>query len=180
VYLNQLTYGANTRFEGLNVSGRVQVGRNAVIAPSLSVNGATATALDSRFMQPGSFYYPWTQLPGLPLVRANLTFDALQGRSNLEWIVNAQYTGRNNPENQPAYALLNVALLQQSGAQKVSLRVTNVLNTGFQYFALGGTGTTYVTRSGSAVLLPTQPLGPRTISITYHFAGVTKAHQAGK
>jgi hypothetical protein len=171
VYVGGLTYGSNLMYRGVNVAARVQIGRNVLVAPSLSVNDAVATSLDARFAASASYYHLWTQLPTLPLIRGGITIDALQRSANLEWIVNAQYTSLDNVDNQPANAILNFALVKRTKLGRVTLRISNLGNTGFRYFTVATGTNPFITGAGSIVALPTRPLAPRRFSLTYDLMG---------
>ncbi len=63
IYVAQSIGGTTRRYEGWSLTGRVALGRNVVVFPTLATTGATILTADPRFAGPYSFIVPGWQLP---------------------------------------------------------------------------------------------------------------------
>ena len=63
---------------------------------------------------PYSITHSGQQLPNVPLQRAGVIFDYKARHSALEYLADAEYNGRNNPNNLPAYTQFDAAVNARS------------------------------------------------------------------
>lgn len=167
IYVAQSIGGTTRRYEGWSLSGRVGLGRNVVVFPTIATTGATILTADSRFAGPYSFIVPGWQLPNRPVHTASFTIDAVQPRGKLEWIANAQYQGANNGRRLGAYTQVNVGVSRALARGTITAFVSNLTNVDAGIFWT----TQYAYRlplvGGGYAMQPGQPLTPRSFTVQY-------------
>ncbi len=167
VYIGQSISGTTRRYEGWSLSGRVALGRDVVVFPTLSTTAATLLSDDPRFKGPYSFIVPGWQLPNRPLHTAVLTFDALQPRAKLEWIVNAQYVGANNGRRLGAYTQVNAGLSRALARGTLTMFVSNLTNVDSGVFWTTAYAYRLPLAGGGFAVQPANPLIPRSFTVQY-------------
>jgi hypothetical protein len=167
VYIAQSIGGTTRRYEGWSLTGRVGIGRNVVVFPTLATTGATILTVDPRLSGPYSFIVPGWQLPNRPVHTASFTVDALQPRAKLEWIANAQYQGANNGRRLGAYTQVNLGVSRALSRGTLTAFVSNLTNVDAGIFWT----TQYAYRlpfaGGGYAIQPGQPLTPRSFTVQY-------------
>ena len=103
----------------------------------------------------------------MPLQRAGLILDYKAPHSAIEWLADAQYTGRNNPNNLPAYTQFDAAVNVLLNTGSLTFAASNITGTYAGIFASPVNAVPYYTQSGSIVPTVARPLTPRTYSATY-------------
>ena len=169
VYLLQGVAGTTLRYQGVDVSTRLPLGRGVLAYGTYSLAQATLVALPSSLTGVVSDLVIGAQLPGRPMHRAGLTLDGFAQRSGSEAILNVQYTGSNNFQHRGPYALVSASISHPAGAGRLTLSETNVFGTGTAAFATDAGAQPVPLSNGSAVTLPAFPLGARTLTLTYGF-----------
>ncbi|MDQ2872827.1 MAG: hypothetical protein M3R35_06845, partial [Candidatus Eremiobacteraeota bacterium] len=86
---------------------------------------------------------------------------------SLEWLADAQYTGKNNPNNLPAFTTFDAGVSANLISGTLTAAVSNFTDTYGGIFASPANAVPYVTQGGIAVPTIARPLTPRTYSITY-------------
>lgn len=115
----------------------------------------------------GSTVVSGRQLPNQPLRTANLSLAALVGKAGVTALANVHYVSSNNPNNLPAYAVVDAGLqmpLKQGGTLTLSL--LNLTNTYGGTFATVNGAVPLATQNGSFATIAT-PLTPHSINIAW-------------
>ncbi|MEO6913194.1 MAG: hypothetical protein ABI182_04130, partial [Candidatus Baltobacteraceae bacterium] len=153
-------------YEGVQASGYFTFG-NVVAQPFYNILVSKAISSDLRIDNPYSIALSGNQLPNVPLHRAGLTLDYKAPRSVLEYLMTAQYTSANNPQNLPAFTTVDAGV--SAGLQRGTLTfaANNVFNAFGGTFASNANAVPYTTQAGTQVLTIARPLAPRQYSVTY-------------
>jgi hypothetical protein len=167
VYVFQSAAGTERRYQGIEVAGRIGIGRDLVILPTYSLGEAKLLAADSRFLSPASIYSLGTQLPDKPRERAGVTLDFLARSLHLELLANVQYVGSNNARHLVPYTVLNVGASRDIGSGTLSLVMTNALNAYYAPFASERFSTPYLTEGGGTLPTIATPLAPGQVTLQY-------------
>jgi len=169
LYVNE-SIGDTTRvYKGYSISGQVGFGPHIVIMPSYSVSSAVITAADEALLGPNSTTILNTQLPGRPLHKGNVTLDAQQPQSGLEFLANVAYTGPGNSQHIGAYGNVSAAISHNLGIGRLSLLETNVFNTETALFSTLLYSTPIPLANGGHLLTVGNPNPPRAFTLTYSF-----------
>jgi hypothetical protein len=167
IYVAQSISGTTRLYEGWSLSGRVSVGRNVVLFPTLATTGATMLTSDPRFAGPYSFIVPGWQLPNRPLHTASFTVDALQPRAKLEWIANAQYQAANNGRRLGAYTQVNLGVSRALARGTLTAFVSNLTNADPGIFWTTSYAYRLPLAGGGVAVQPANPLTPRSFTVQY-------------
>lgn len=167
VYVTQPIMGTARVYQGIDVSGRIALGRNVVVLPTYALNSAVLVAADSRLTSAPSTSTIGAQLPGRPLHRAGITFDANLPRSEFELLANAQYTGGNNNRNLVPYTAVNWGISHPLGPGRLTLFETNAFNAVAGDFSTLEYAEPVPVNGGGIIFFAANPLLPRTISLNY-------------
>ncbi|MBV8150291.1 MAG: hypothetical protein JOY59_01940, partial [Candidatus Eremiobacteraeota bacterium] len=167
VYVNEPISGTARVYQGFNLSGRIGLGPNVVVLPTYSLNGAVLIAADSRLTGVGSTTILGDQLPGRPLHRAGITFDAVLPHSGLEFLANAQYTGSNNNRYLTPYTTVSAGLSHAFGQGRLTLFETNLFNAVSGEFSTLAFAEPQPVSGGGVLFFAANPLTPRQISLNY-------------
>jgi len=169
VYLAQAVAGTTQRYQGVDVSARLPLGRGVLASGTYSLAQATVLAVPGWLNSVASDLVVGSQLPGRPMHRAGLTLDGYAAKSGTEAILNLQYTGGNNFQHRGPYSTVNASLSHPVGAGRLTLSETNVFGTGAGAFATDDGAQSLPLSNGSTVTLPAFPLGQRTLTLAYAF-----------
>ena len=115
----------------------------------------------------GSTVVSGRQLPNQPIRTANLSLAALIGKAGITALANVHYVSANNPNNLPAYAVVDAGLqmpLKQGGTLTLSL--LNLTNTYGGTFATVNGAVPLATQNGSFATIAT-PLTPHSINVAW-------------
>jgi hypothetical protein len=170
VYVNEPVAGTARVYQGLDFSGRIALGPNVVVLPTYALNSAVLIAADSRLTTADSTTIVGAQLPGRPIHRAGITFDANLPHSGLELLANAQYTGANNNRYLVPYTTVNWGLSHPLGPGRLTLFETNAFNAVAGEFSTLEYAEPVPVSGGGVVFFAANPLLPRTISLNYTLA----------
>jgi hypothetical protein len=83
------------------------------------------------------------------------------------WMANATYTGSNNPQNLPAYALVSAGVSTALAHGELTLAASNIFNAYGGIFATPQNAVPYMTPSGLSVPTIARPNAPREFAVTY-------------
>jgi hypothetical protein len=167
IYIAQSIGGTTRRYEGWSLTGRIGLGRNVVVFPTLSTTGATMLTVDQRLAGPYSFIVPGWQLPNRPVHTASFTIDAVQPRAKLEWIANAQYQGANNGRRLNGYTQLNLGVSRALSRGTLTAFVSNLTNVDAGIFWTTQYAYRLPLAGGGFAAQPAQPLLPRSFTVQY-------------
>jgi hypothetical protein len=167
IYVAQSVAGTTRRYEGWSLTGRVTLGRNAVLFPSVTTTGATMLTSDPRFTGPYSFIVPGWQLPNRAVHSGTLTLDVLQPTAKLEWIANAQYQGPNNGRRLNGYTQVNLGVSRALARGTLTAFVSNLTNVDSGIFFTTNYAYRLPLAGGGVAVQPAVPLLPRSFTIQY-------------
>jgi hypothetical protein len=153
-------------YQGGSLTGYVTLG-NLVVQPYYDVNVAAALGSNAVLFNPYAITISGDQLPNVPLQRAGIVFDYKAPHSILEWLADAQYVGRNNPNNLPAYTTFDAGVTAQLTTGTLTFAASNITNAYGGVFAGPENAVPYTTYGGYLVGTTARPLTPRTYSVTY-------------
>ncbi len=167
LYFTTPVGGVKRVFQGGSVSGFVTLG-NVIAQPFWDVNVSKIVSNDPRIDNPYSIEIPGDQVPNVPLQRGGIVLDYKSPHSAIEWLADAMYTGKNNPNNLPAYTTFDVGASTAFDRGSLTFAVSNIGNTYAGTFASPQYAVPYVTQNGTFVPTIARPLTPRTYSVTYN------------
>lgn len=153
-------------YEGVQASGYFTLG-NLVAQPFYNISVSKAISSDPRINNPYSIALSGNQLPNVPLHRAGLTLDYKAPRSALEYLMSAQYTSVNNPQNLPAFTTVDAGVSAALQRGTLTFAANNIFNTFGGTFASNTDAVPYTTQAGAQILTIARPLAPRQYSVTY-------------
>ncbi len=116
-------------YQGYTATARIGIGKNIVVIPSYTTSSAQVTAADPRFTGLDSTLILDSQIPGRPLHTGNVTIDALQPWSGVEFLANARYVGPNNNQRLAPFTLVNLGLSHALGMGRITVFASNLFNT---------------------------------------------------
>ena len=166
LYFSTPVGGVKRVYEGAELSAYATVG-NLVVQPFYNLTVSTAYSNSPFFTSPYSITLSGLQLPNQPLQRAGVVFDYKAPRSPLEWLADAQYTGRNNPNNLPPYTTFDVGVSAALSRGTLTFAASNITNTYGGIFATPANAVAYQTLGGFTIPTIARPLTPRAYSVTY-------------
>jgi hypothetical protein len=169
IYVNQAVNGTDRLYQGYDISGRIALGKDVTLLPSYSTNSAVYTSADPLFTGTGSTLVLNSQLYGRPLHKGNITVDAYHPPSGIELLANAQYVGVNNSQHIAPYVNVSFGITHAFGIGMLTLFETNAFNTETGLFSTITGAYPEPLTGGGFLLVPSNPLPPRTIQLSYTF-----------
>ena len=149
-------------YQGFTATARIGIGKNVVVIPSYTTSSAQVTAADPRFTGLDSTLILDSQIPGRPLHTGNLTIDALQPWSGIEFLANARYVGPNNNQRLAPFTLVNLGLSHSLGMGRITLFASNLFNTESGYFSTLQYAQPIPLWGGGSLLQAANPNAPRS------------------
>jgi hypothetical protein len=169
LYVSQLIGGTTRVYQGFTATARIGIGKNVVVIPSYTTSSAQVTAADPRFTGFDSTLILDSQIPGRPLHTGNVTIDALQPWSGIEFLANARYVGPNNNQRLAPFTLVNLGLSHSLGMGRVTVFASNLFNTESGYFSTLQYAQPIPLSGGGTLLQAANPNAPRSYTISYSF-----------
>ena len=169
LYVSQPVNGTDRLYQGYDITARLSLGKDVTVIPSYSTNSSIYTSADPTFTGPGSTLILNSQLYGRPLHKGNLTLDAFHPPSGLEFLANAQYVGVNNSQHIAPYVNVSFGITHPFGIGMLTLFETNAFNTETGLFSTLNGAIPEPLNGGGVLLVPGNPLPPRTIQMSYTF-----------
>lgn len=166
LYFSTPISGVRRVYQGAEATGYFTLG-NLVVQPFYNLTESLAYSNAPYITDPYSITISGYQLPNQPLQRAGIVFDYKAPRSPLEWLADAQYTGRNNPNNLPAYTTFDAGVSAALGYGTLTLAGSNLTNTYAGIFSSPANAVAYQTLAGYTIPTIARPLTPRSFSVTY-------------
>lgn len=166
LYFSTPVSGVKRVYEGAELTGYVTLG-SLVVQPFYNLTESVAYSNSPYFTDPYAITLSGVQLPNQPLQRGGIVFDYKAPHSMLEWLFDAQYTGRNNPNNLPAYTTFDAGVSASLGRGTLTFAASNITNTFGGVFASPANAVAYQTYSGYTIPTIARPLTPRSYSVTY-------------
>jgi Carboxypeptidase regulatory-like domain/TonB-dependent Receptor Plug Domain len=169
LYVSQLIGGTTRVYQGFTATARIGIGKNVVVIPSYTTASSQVTAADPRFTGLDSTLILDSQIPGRPLHTGNLTIDALQPWSGIEFLANARYVGPNNNQRLAPFALVNLGLSHALGMGRVTVFASNLFNTESGNFSTLQYAQPIPLSGGGQLLQAANPNAPRQYTVSYSF-----------
>jgi hypothetical protein len=169
VYVSQPVNGTDRLYQGYDVTARLSLGHDVTAIPTYSTNSSLYISADPLFTGPGSTLVLNSQIYGRPLHKGNFTVDAFNPPSGLEFLANAQYVGVNNAQHLAPYVNVSFGITHAAGIGMLTLFETNAFNTETGLFSTLNGAVPEPLVGGGVLLLPANPLPPRTIQVSYTF-----------
>ncbi len=166
LYFSTPISGVKRVYQGAELTGYATFG-DLVVQPYYNVTVSTAYSNSPFFFNPYSITISGQQLPNQPLQRAGIVFDYKAPHSALEWLADAQYTARNNPNNLPAYTTFDAGVTAALNRGTLTFAASNITNTYGGIFASPANAVAYQTLYGETIPTIARPLTPRSYSVTY-------------
>jgi hypothetical protein len=166
LYFSTPISGVKRIYQGAELTGYATLG-DLVVQPYYNVTVSSAESNSAYFVNPYSITISGQQLPNQPLQRAGIVFDYKAPHSALEWLADAQYTARNNPNNLPAYTTFDAGVTAALNRGTLTLAASNITNTYGGIFASPANAVAYQTLNGYTIPTIARPLTPRSYSVTY-------------
>ena len=151
LYFSTPISGVKRIYQGAELTGYATFG-DLVVQPYYNVTVSTAESNSPFFSNPYSITISGQQLPNQPLQKAGIVFDYKAPRSAFEWLADAQYTARNNPNNLPAYTTFDAGVTAALGLGTLTFAASNITNTYSGIFASPANAVAYQTLYGERFL----------------------------
>ena len=166
----QQQIGGTTRlYQGYTATARIGIGKNVVVIPSYSTTVADVTAANPAYVGLDSTLIIDSQIPGRPLHTGNLTIDALQPWSGLEFLANARYVGANNNQRIAPYTIVNAGISHALGIGRITVFASNLFNTESGNFSTLQYSQPIPLSGGGSLIQAANPNAPRQYTVTYSF-----------
>jgi hypothetical protein len=169
LYVQQQIGGTTRLYQGYTATARFGIGKNVVVIPSYLTTVAEVTAADSRYVGFDSTLILGAQVPGRPLHTGNLTIDALQPWTGIEFLANARYVGANNAQRLAPYTIVNAGLSHSLGLGRITVFASNLFNTEAGAFSTLQYAQPIPLSGGGTLLQAANPNAPRQYTVTYSF-----------
>jgi len=158
--------GVQRIYQGVQLAANLNFG-NLNVQPYYNVTAAKANSADPRIDNGFSIVVPGSQLPNVPLHKAGLTLDYKAPNSAVEGLITAQYTGPNNPQNLPAYTVLDAGIDAHLKSGDLTVAANNIFNAYGGVFATNAGAVPYTTIGGQQIATIARPNAPRQYSLTF-------------
>jgi len=166
LYFSTPVAGAQRLYQGAELTGYFTIG-NWVVQPFWNSTVSEAISNSPLINNPYSITISGQQLPNVPLQRAGIVVDYKARHSAMDWYADAEYTGRNNQANLPAYVQFDAAAYARFNSGALTFAVANIFNTQAGIFSSVQNAVPYYTESGLIVPTIARPLTPRSYSVSY-------------
>jgi hypothetical protein len=168
IFVRQDIYGPSRRNRGITLNGQTRIG-SLLVFPTYSLSQAQLTSGDSRLLDSGSPYFIGGQIPFTPMHHAGLTIDAIQGRTSIEWLANAQWTGAANASSLKPYGIVSAGVTVNSKRGRLTAVASNLFQTDSGKFATANLAQPIALRGGGTWLPIPQLTNPRSLTVLYTF-----------
>jgi len=166
LYFSSPVAGVDRLYQGVQVTGYATLG-NLIVQPFWNTTVSQAISNSPLIDNPYSITQSGQQLPNVPLQRAGVIFDYKARRSAIEYLADAEYNGRNNPNNLPAYTQFDAAINTTFSRGNLTVAATNIFGTYAGIFSSYANAVPFYTQSGMIVPNVARPLTPRSYTVTY-------------
>ena len=166
LYFSTPVAGVQRIYQGGSITGYATLG-NLIVQPFWNTTISQAISNSPLINNPYSITISGQQLPNVPLQRAGVILDYKSRHSAIEWLADAQYTGRNNQNNLPAYTQFDAAVNVLLNKGSLTFAAENITGTYAGIFSTPVGAVPYYTQNGGIVPTVARPLSPRTYQVTY-------------
>ena len=164
----QVTAGVpRTVYDGGELNVHVDASRNVSADFSYGTVYARAYGAGGLLFSQGSTLVAGRQMPGQPIRTANLSVAGLIGRAGVTALANIRYVSSNNPNNLPAYTVVDAGLqLPLKRDSTLTVSVLNLTNEHGGTFATAAGAVPLATQNGPFATIAT-PLAPHSINVAW-------------
>jgi uncharacterized membrane protein YgcG len=166
LYFSTPVAGVDRLYQGVQVTGYATLG-NLIVQPFWNTTVSQAISDSPLIDNPYSITQSGQQLPNVPLQRAGVIFDYKARHSAIEYYADAEYNGRNNPNNLPAYTQFDAAVNVAFNKGNLTIAAANIFGTYAGIFSSYANAVPFYTQSGMIVPNVARPLTPRSYTVTY-------------
>ena len=166
LYFSTPVAGVNRLYQGVQVTGYGTFG-NLIVQPFWNTTVSQALSDSPLINNPYSITQSGQQLPNVPLQRAGVILDYKARHSAIEYLADAMYYARNNPNNLPAYTQFDAAVNVAFSRGNLTVAGTNIFGTYAGIFSSYANAVPFYTQSGQIVPNVARPLSPRSYTVTY-------------
>ncbi|HEY1680092.1 MAG TPA: TonB-dependent receptor [Candidatus Tumulicola sp.] len=166
LYFSTPISGIKRIYQGAELTGYATFG-GLVVQPFYNLIQSQAFSNSPYLNNPYSIVLSGLQLPNQPMQRAGVVLDYKAPHSIFEWLADAQYTGRNNPNNLPAYTTYDAGVTASLNFGTLTFAASNITNTYAGIFSTPKNAVPYTTLAGYLVPTMARPIQPSQISLTY-------------
>ncbi len=166
LYFSTPVAGVDRLYQGVQVTGYATLG-NLIVQPFWNTTVSQAISDSPLIDNPYSITQSGQQLPNVPLQRAGVIFDYKARHSAIEYYADAEYNGRNNPNNLPAYTQYDAAVNVAFSKGNLTIAAANIFGTYSGIFSSYANAVPFYTQSGQIVPNVARPLTPRSYTVTY-------------
>jgi hypothetical protein len=166
LYFSTPVAGVNRLYQGIQITGYGTFG-NLIVQPFWNTTVSQALSDSPLIDNPYSVTQSGQQLPNVPLQRAGVIFDYKARHSAIEYLADAEYYGRNNSNNLPAYTQFDAAINATFSKGNLTVAATNIFGTYAGIFSSLANAVPFYTQSGQIVPNVARPLSPRSYTVTY-------------
>ncbi len=167
LYLNVPVSGVNMIYEGIQLAGDFNVTRSLAAEPFYNTQVVKPMTSNPLFDNAYSPIITGSQLPGVPLQQAGITFDYRTPRSAVEWLGDARYVSPGNRNYLPGYVTADVGVGVDFTHGSLTASWTNIFNKFGYEFASSSYAVGVPTVDSGALPEIARPLAPRQLLFTY-------------
>ncbi len=167
LYLNLPVSGVRMVYEGMQLVGDVNLGRALAAEPFFVTQVVKPLTGDPRLTNIYSDIIAGSQMPGVPLHQAGITFDYRAFSSPLELLADARYTSPDNRNYLPGYVVADAGLAYDFTHGRLTISESNVFNKFGDAFSSSAYAVGPPTVGAGPLSVIARPLAPRQINVTY-------------
>jgi hypothetical protein len=167
LYVNVPVSGVQEVFEGVQLQGDFNVSHALAAEPFYTIQVVKPITGDPLLTNPYSDIISGSQLPGVPLHQAGLTFDYRAFNSPLELLADARYVGAINRQYLPGYVTADAGVGYDFTHGTLSISESNLFNKFGYEFASPSYAVGPPTIAAGPFPVIARPLAPRTLQVTY-------------
>lgn len=167
LYLSVPVSGVQEVYEGIQLQGDFNLTKTLAAEPFYSTQVVKPITDDSRLTNVYSSIISGSQLPGVPLHQAGVTFDYRAFNSPLEILADARYNSPDNRQFLPGYVTADAGLEYDFTHGSLSVSESNIFDKFGYAFASSSYAVGPPTVGVGALPVIARPLAPRTLQVTY-------------
>ncbi len=167
LYLSVPVSGVTMVYEGLQLSGDFNLTPSLAAEPFYLTQVVKPNSSDPLLANAYSPVISGSQLPGVPLHQAGITFDLKPKHSPLEWLADARYVSGGNRNYLPGYVTADAGLAMDFAHGSLTIAESNLFNKFGYEFASPSYAVGPPTVDAGPLPQIARPLAPRQLTVTY-------------
>ncbi|HXW50711.1 MAG TPA: TonB-dependent receptor [Candidatus Acidoferrales bacterium] len=167
LYLNVPISGVQEIYEGIQLQGDFNVSRTLAAEPFYTTQVVKPITDDPRLSNIYSSIISGSQLPGVPLHQAGVTFDYRAFNSPLEVLADARYNSPGNRQYLPGYVTADAGFGYDFTHGTISVSESNIFDKFGYEFASSSYAVGPATIGVGTLPVIARPLAPRTLQVSY-------------